>query len=352
MDRVTVADGASPTAGHGHDAAPAERLAADAPDGGAPDRHRDSRSRSSRSRSSRGQRLVLGALVAPAFVLFAVFVVYPLLSGVRYSFYNWDGTGPLTNFIGLRNYTYTLFDSQFAPEFWRAIGHNLYFFAISMVLTLLFGIGLAWVLLLHHEKTSQRYSVILMLPFTLPPVAIAYIWSIYLEPNSGVLYTALKALHLDALSAPFLGSTSLALPTIAVITAWAGMGFPVLLFLASLTEVPQDMMEAAALDGAGRFRILWSILIPAIRPTIIMVTTMNFIGAFGTFDLIYIMEGSQAGPSSSTDVLGTLFYRTGFGGFGSTAQSMGLAAALAIVGFVIVVGVSAILLRLQKRFAD
>jgi raffinose/stachyose/melibiose transport system permease protein len=341
MDTVIAPDGASPTAGRVTAAMPTHR-AAGSPAGDRPKRRG----------KSRVQSLVLGVFVAPAFLLVTMFVVYPLLSGIRYSFYNWNGTGPLTNFIGLRNYTYTLFNPQFAPQFWGAIGHNLYFFAISMVLTMVVGIGLAYVLLLLNEKASQRYSVILMLPFTLPPVAIAYIWTIYLEPNSGVLYTILQALHFDALAAPFLGSTTLALPTIAVITAWAGMGFPVLLFLASLTDVPQDIMDAAALDGAGRFRILWSILIPAIRPTILMITTMNFIGAFGTFDLIYIMEGSQAGPSSSTDVLGTLFYRTGFGGFGTTAQSMGLATALAVVGFIIVVGISAIFLRLQKRFAD
>jgi raffinose/stachyose/melibiose transport system permease protein len=313
---------------------------------------RDGAAHASRRRVARRQRLVLAGLVLPCLALFSVFVVYPLISGVRYSFYNWDGTGPLNDFIGLRNYTYALFDSQFAPEFWHAVEHNLYFFAISMVLTLVVGIALAYLLLLQNEKASRRYSVILMLPFTLPPVAIAYVWTVYLEPNTGVVYSVLHTLHLDALAAPFLGSPTLALPTIAVITAWAGMGFPVLLFLASLMDVPQDMLDAAALDGAGRFRTLWSVLIPAIRPTILMVTTMNFIGAFGTFDLIYILEGSQAGPDYSTDVLGTLFYRTGFGGFGTTAQSMGLATALALLGFVIVVAVSAVLLHLQKRFAD
>lgn len=296
--------------------------------------------------------VILVAFVAPAFLLFGTFVIWPLIEGVRYSFYNWSGTGPLTNFVGFANYVYTLFDPHFAPEFWRAIWHNVYFFIISMILTLLIGLGLAYMLMLVKERASQRYTVIFMLPFTLPPVAIAYIWTIYLEPNSGVLYIALHALHLDALAAPFLGSTALALPTIAVITAWVGMGFPILVFLASLTEVPQDTLDAAALDGAGRFRTLWSVLIPAIRPTILLITTLNFIGAFGTFDLIYIMEGTQAGPSGATDVLGTLFYRTGFGGFGTTAQSMGLATALAVVGFLIVVGVSAVFLQLQKRFAD
>ena len=308
--------------------------------------------RTRRTRVSKKQRYTLAALAAPAFALFGAFVIYPLLSGVRYSFYDWSGTGPLINFIGLKNYTYTLFSHEFSHEFWRAIGHNIYFFGISMVLTLGVGLGLAYLLLLVNERSSRRYSVIYMLPFTLPPVGVAYLWTIYLEPNSGVYYNIVDFLHLKELAAPFLGSTTLALPTIAVITAWVGMGFPILVFLAALTEVPKDTLDAAALDGAGKFRTLWSILIPGIRPTILMITTMNFIGAFSTFDLIYIMEGGQAGPSASTDVLGTLFYHTGFGGFGTTAQSMGLATALATIGFLIVMGAAAFFLWLQKRFAD
>jgi raffinose/stachyose/melibiose transport system permease protein len=297
-------------------------------------------------------RIALAAFVVPALVLFGAFVIYPLVSGLRYSFYNWSGTGPLTNFIGLANYKFTLFGTEFSHEFWRAIWHNVYFFVLSMVLTLFVGLGLAYLLMLSRQRASRRYALIYMLPFTLPPVVIAYVWALYLEPNGGVYYNIVDFLHLHALAAPFLGSTKLALPTIAVITAWVGMGFPVLVFLAALNDVPSDTLEAAALDGAGKFRILWSVLIPAIRPTIVMFTSMNFIGAFSTFDLIYILEGTQAGPDSSTDVLGTLFYRTGFGGFGSTAQSMGLATALAIVGFVIVMGASAVLLWLQKRVAD
>jgi raffinose/stachyose/melibiose transport system permease protein len=300
---------------------------------------------------TRPRGLVLAALVLPAFALFGLFVVYPLVSSVRYSFYNWNGTGPLTDFIGLRNYDYTLFSHDFSPEFWRAVWHNAYFFAVSMVLTLLVGLTLAYLLLLVNEKASQRYSVVFILPFTLPPVVVAYIWTIYLEPDFGVYNTVAADLHLNFLAPPFLGSTTLALPTIAVITAWVGMGFPVLVFLAAFSDVPKDLLDTAALDGAGRLHILFSVLIPSIRPTLVVITSMNFIGAFSTFDLIYIMEGTQAGPSSSTDVLSTLFYRTGFGGFGTTAQSMGLATALAVVGFAIVVAVSGGLLWVQKRVA-
>jgi raffinose/stachyose/melibiose transport system permease protein len=298
------------------------------------------------------QRAALAGFVAPGFILFGMFVIYPLISGVRYSLFNWTGTGPLINFVGIKNYTYALFDHEFAHQFWRAVGHNFYFFAISMVITLFVGICLAYLLMIIKEKASQRYTVIYMLPFTLPPVAVAYIWAIYLEPNSGVLSNALAFFHLQRFDLPFLGSPALALPTIAVITAWVGMGFPVLVFLAALMDVPSELLEAATLDGAGKFRTLWSVLLPSIRPTILTITTMNFIGAFSTFDFIYILEGTQAGPNYSTDVLATLFYRTGFGGFGSTAQSMGLASALAILGFLIVMIVSGIFIAIQRRVQD
>lgn len=329
----------------------ADALAAPAVARGGRGGRRGSVGKASGNRLTRPRGIVLAAFAAPAIALFALFVVYPLISSVRYSFYNWSGTGPLSDFIGLRNYSYTLFSHDFAPEFWRAVWHNVYFFAISMVLTLLVGLTLAYLLLLINERASQRYSIVLILPFLLPPAVIAYLWTIYLEPNTGPYNVIADNLHLSWLYVPFLGSTSLALPTIAVITAWVGMGFPVLVFLAALSDVPKDLLDAAALDGAGRIRILFSVLIPSIRPTLVVITSLNFIGAFSTFDLIYIMEGSQAGPNYSTDVLGTLFYRTGFGGFGSTAQSMGLATALAVVGFVIVVGVSGGLLWVQKRVA-
>lgn len=304
---------------------------------------------SRRLKAKARRRLLIVAFVAPAFALYALFVIYPFISSVRYSFYNWSGVGPLRDFIGLSNYSYAMFSHAFANQFWRAIWHNVYFFLISMALTLVIGLGLAYCLLLVKDRASRKYQTIFLLPFVLPPVIVAYVWASYLEPNFGVFYTVISTLHLNFLNQPYLGSTSLALPTIAGITAWIGLGFPILIFFAALIDVPSDLLDAAFMDGAGRLRVFSSVLVPLIRPTILVIATLNFIGAFSTFDLIYIMEGTQAGPSYSTDVLGTLFYRTAFGGFGSTAQSVGLATAMAVVGFLMVMFASGIFVYLQKR---
>ena len=295
------------------------------------------------------QKHVVWLFITPAFVIYLIFIVYPFLSSFRYSLYNWTGVGALTHFLGLHNYVYVLMSRQFAGYFWRAIAHNVYFFAISMILTLGIGLGLAVALMGIAERPARWFQSIYFLPLVIPPVVVAYLWAIYLEPNYGVIATVGSQLHLRTLELPFLGSQSLALPTIAVITAWAGMGFPILVFLASLMDIPKELQDAATIDGAGPIRTFFSVTLPLIRPTIYTIMTLNFVGSFGTFDLIYIMEGTQAGPNYATDVLGTLFYRTAFGGFGTTAQNMGLAAALAVLGFGLVMVASTVFVYLQKR---
>lgn len=312
-----------------------------------------SRRRAPRRGSRRAQHrgLTVLAFLSPALVLYVAFVAYPFVTSIRYSFYSWNGVGPLTDFVGLSNYVFALVSRSFAAQFWRAVLHNLYFFAMSMVLTLFIGIGLAYLLTILNDKSARKYQAIYLLPFVVPPVVIAYIWSSYLEPTFGVYSAIISTLHLGFLNFDFLGSTTLALPTIACITAWFGMGFPVLVFLAAMINVPGELLDAARVDGAGKLRVLFSVVLPIIRPTILTITTLNFIGAFGAFDIIYIMEGTQAGPNYSTDVLGTLFYRTAFGGFGTTAQGVGLATTLAVLGFLIVMGASAVFVYFQRRYA-
>lgn len=218
-----------------------------------------------------------------------------------------------------------------------------------MILTSIFGLLLAYLLMAVREGVSRWFQVIYFVPMVVPPVVVAYLFSMYLEPNYGVISDLLTSLHLNSLNVPFLGSQALALPTIAVITAWAGMGFPILIFIAAMINIPEELMEAAKVDGASRTRIFRAVIFPFIKPTFLTITTLNFVGAFGAFDYIYIMEGTQAGPNYATDVIGTLFYRTAFGGFGTTAQGVGLATALAVLGFVIVMIASALLVFLQRK---
>jgi raffinose/stachyose/melibiose transport system permease protein len=209
---------------------------------------------------------------------------------------------------------------------------------------------LAYLLTTIPQRVARIFQVLYFLPYVIPPVVVAFLTSIYLEPNFGVLSTVLQGAGLSSWDLPWLGSETLALPMITVIASWVSIGFAMLIFLAAMVGLPIDILEAARIDGANPFQLFTRIVFPLIRPTFITLMTLTFIGSFGTFDLIYVLEGTQAGPNYATDVSGTLFYRTAFGGFGATAQNMGLATALAVLAFIIVMVVSAILVRLQKRY--
>lgn len=289
-------------------------------------------------------------LLVPGLAMYLAFIVYPFITSFAYSFYNWNGVGPLTNFIGLNNFSYILTSSDFSGFFYRAVLHNLYLFGISMVLTTIVGMIVAYLLTTIPERPARVFQVLYFLPYVVPAVVVGFLFSIYLEPNFGVLSTVLQNLGLSAWDQPWLGSESLALPTIGIIGAWSSIGFAMLIFLAAMVGLPTEILEAARIDGANRVRLFVSIVFPLVRPTFITLMTLTFISSFGAFDLIYVLEGTQAGPNYSTDVSGTLFYRTAFGGFGTTAQNLGLAAALAVTGFIIVLAVSAIFVWLQKRY--
>jgi raffinose/stachyose/melibiose transport system permease protein len=114
------------------------------------------------------RRLLVIGFVAPGLALYLLFVIYPFISSIRYSLYNWSGVGPLTDFIGLSNYSYAMFSHAFASQFWRAIWHNVYFFLLSMVLTLVIGLGLAYALLLLKDRAARRYQTIFLSPLSSP----------------------------------------------------------------------------------------------------------------------------------------------------------------------------------------
>lgn len=295
----------------------------------------------------------IAAFLTPAVAVYAIFIVYSLVASFRYSLYNWTGLGDLTFFVGARNYEVALWESGRVSELlWNALWHNILFFAISMALVSVIGLGVAFMLTMVRESRAHRFEIVYFLPMVIPPLVVAYLWGMYLDPTSGALAQLLGMLGLSSLNFPFLGTETTALATIAVIAGWASMGYYIFIFLPSLNDIPAEITDAARVDGAGSLRMFFSVIFPIIKPTYITVTALVFIASFGLFDFIFILQGAAGGPNFSTDVLGTLFFRTAFGATqGGATASMSLAAAMAIVGFVIVMIVSGVLVVLQRRAA-
>lgn len=289
-------------------------------------------------------------MLIPATAIYFVFVIYPLLASFRYALYNWNGVGPLTDFIGLRNFSFIFDPNGFLPYVLPAFLHNLYFFVLAFLLNAVFGFLLAYLLSVVNQRVSLFFQVLYLVPYLIPPIVVGFAWSILLTPGYGPLAHLARALHVPYV--PVLGSSALALPTVVGITTWSVLGLPILIFLASIINIPQEVLDAAKVDGCGSFDVATRIVFPMLRSTFFTIVTLTWIGSFAVFDLVFVLEGTQAGPNYATDVFGTLFYRTAFGGFGSTAQGMGLAAAVAVVGFVFVIIISGLFIWIQRRYGD
>jgi raffinose/stachyose/melibiose transport system permease protein len=285
-------------------------------------------------------------MALPAVLVYTMFVAYPFLSSIGLSFFDWPGIGP-KKFIGLDNYRMIL-TGYMKPEFVRSITHNAQFFFWSWILAVVPGLAYAF-LLFAGLKGTNTLKVIYFFPNVLAVVVVGFLFSLLLNPQWGPINNLLRAVGLKAWAKPWLGEIKYAFPVIIAVSAWKGLGFYILVFLAAMVGISRDEIEAARLDGASELRIGRSVILPHLLPTIVTVTILKFIWTFNIFDIVYAMEGSQGGPVGSTDVLGTLFYRMAFGGLGATNVGMGLGATVVAVIFAVVFPVAVLYVFILDR---
>jgi raffinose/stachyose/melibiose transport system permease protein len=248
--------------------------------------------------------------LAPAVLIYTIFMILPLLNSLRLSFFTISNNKEV--FAGIQNYITLFTSNNYAPFFWRALKNNLYFFAIHMLVQNPIGLLLA-ALLAQGGRFRNFYRTVLFMPTVLSVVIIGFIWQVILNPLWGVTKSMMVAVGIGSLFKPWLGLESSALTVVSLISVWQFIGIPMILFYAALIGIPDELMEAARVDGATGWQAFWRIKFPLILPTVGIVAILTFVGNFNAFDLIYTMKGGLAGPNFSTDIMGTLFYRTFFG---------------------------------------
>jgi raffinose/stachyose/melibiose transport system permease protein len=286
--------------------------------------------------------------LAPAALVYTLFSIYPLVDTIRLSLYATDAAGA-AHFVGLDNFLRLLGDPQWAGPFWNAFGNNLVFFLIHMVVQNSIGLALAVMLSLPALTGRGVYRTLIFLPTMLSVVIIGFIWQLILSPLWGIAKDLLNAVGLGSLFAPWLGLEGTALVTISLISVWQFVGIPMMLIYAALLNIPDDLVEAATVEGASQWHIFWLIKLPLILPTLGVVSILTFVGNFNAFDLIYTIKGALAGPNFSTDILGTFFYRTFFGyQLQPGSASMGATVATMMLA-IILVGVLVYLFGVQRR---
>ena len=297
----------------------------------------------------RGRFLALMALfLGPAVAVYTLFSIYPLLATMGLSTYTADTSGA-DHFIGLANFVTLLSDSTWSKPFWNAAKNNLIFFAVHMAVQNPIGIALAGLLSLPGLKLKGLYRTVIFLPTMLSVVIVGFSWNLILSPLWGVAEGALKAVGLGSWFAPWLGLPSTALVTLALISVWQFVGIPLMLIYAALLNIPDELVDAARVDGLGQFRIFLHIKLPLVLPTIGLVSILTFVGNFNAFDLIYSVKGALAGPNFASDILGTFFYRTFFGNQLQLGNPTMGAAVATVMFFIILVGVCLYLFIVQRR---
>ena len=286
--------------------------------------------------------------LAPALIVYTAFSAWPLVDTLRLGLYGTDEAGAL-HFAGLANFHKLLADDHWFAAFRNALANNVEFFAIHTLVQNPVALLLAALLSLRGVRGAAAYRTVLFLPTLLSVVVIGFSWQLILSPLWGVAEKLMGFVGLADHFQPWLGQEDTALPTIALISVWQFVGVPLMLIYAALIAIPEEVVEAAAVEGAGAWRIFWQIRLPLIAPTLGLVNILTFVGNFNAFDLIYAVKGALAGPNFSTDLLGTLFYRTFFG-YQSETGSATMGAALATLMFLLILaGVALYFFFVQRR---
>jgi raffinose/stachyose/melibiose transport system permease protein len=212
-------------------------------------------------------------------------------------------------------------------------------------------LGLLLAALLHTRglRWGSTYRTLLFMPTMLSVVIIGFIWQLIVSALWGISSGVMDALGLAAYFKPWLGLEGSALITLALISVWQFVGIPLMLFYAALLGIPDELIEAAYVDGATSWTVFWRIKFPLILPTVGIVTILTYVGNFNAFDLIYTVQGALAGPNFATDIMGTFFYRTFFG-FQLQLGNPTMGATVAAMMFLIILlGVLVYLYGWQRR---
>lgn len=272
--------------------------------------------------------------VLPALLVYVVFMAAPLFDSLRLSLYTGEGYTP-TQFVGLQNYIDLFSNPLWRTRFLGAFWHTCIFFAIHMLVQNCLGMFFAN-LLSSDFKGRDFFRTLIFAPATLSVLVTGFLWTLILNPQWGAVNLTLNAIGLKALAKPWLGDENLALIVISLVSAWQWVGMPTVMFLAGMLGISEEILEAARVDGASGWTIFWKIKLPLLMPVVGVVAILTFVDNFNAFDVIYAMAGARGEPGYSTDLLATLFYRTGIAGEHPVGiPNMGMGATIATLTFVI-----------------
>lgn len=290
-----------------------------------------------RRRSPPGEPRLVGYLyVAPALILYAIFGIYPFLQTIQISFTSWKGIGEPKP-VGLDNYVDVLTD----PDLYSAFFRSVVLIVFYSLLPIAIGLLLAALLSRVRIRGMGTYRVALFLPQTIAMVVVAIAW-VWIYSQNGPINEFLRLVGLEGLTRAWLGDFDLALPAIGLVGTWLNSGLCMVLFIAGVQKIPQDLYDAARVDGAGPVREFFAVTLPGLRNELVVALTLTVIFALRNFDLIWVSTGG--GPGDATTVPSVLLYELGF-----EARRLGTGSAIGVLLTGLILVVAVVIVRLGER---
>jgi len=279
-------------------------------------------------------RLTWFLYTIPALVIYIAFLAIPLYNSIRLSLFTGYGIVP-DEFIGLGNFERMINDPYWNYHLINALKNTCILFLIHMGVQNTLGMVFA-VILNMKIKAAHIFRTIIFFPTTMSVLVIGFLWALILNPRWGMFNQLLELIGLGEFAKPWLGDPKYALIVISLVSCWQWVGLPTMMYLAALIGIPEELVEAAKVDGASGWHTFWRVKIPLIAPIIGIVSILTFIGNFSAFDIVFAMASSRADPQYSTDIMGSFFYRMGIAGeLFSGHMDAGMGAAIATIIFLI-----------------
>ncbi|MGE6203896.1 carbohydrate ABC transporter permease [Guptibacillus hwajinpoensis] len=272
--------------------------------------------------------VTIGLFTAPALIVYLVYVIYPILSTLGYSFYSWDGTNDKT-FIGLDNYIRLFNDSVF----WTSLTNNAWVVLTSVFVQIPLGMIMA-LMLFAPIRGIRLFSSVYFLPFLMSTVAIGLLWVYMFDPINGIINQIVNLLGFENVA--WLSDENTSLIAILIVVVWQFSPFYMILFKAAMVGIGEELYESAQIDGANSWQKFFHITLPLLMPTIVSSSILAIVGSLKAFDIFYIMTGG--GPNHATELMGTYMFKQAFINF-----NMGYASAIAFLMFLIALVVTVLI---------
>lgn len=285
-------------------------------------------------------RLQWFMFIAPALIFYLIFFIAPSSSTIYYSLTDWDGV--TSHFVGLSNFKEMLGDRMILTSFGNTAMYAICITVIQNVLGLVLGIFMV------KKLIGIKYlRTMFFMPYIFSALLIGFVWGFILEPNIGILNNLLEALGLGILKSNWLGDPAFGRWMIIFITIWQCVGYSMVIYIAGLQSIPEDLYESAEIDGAGAFTKFRHITFPLIAPSLTINIMLSLIGCLKLFDQIYAL--TNGGPGYATNSVATMIYTLGFG----SGSRWGYGTAMSLSLFLVIFVITAIVVpALRRREVD